>query len=66
MRHWMLVVVSLGSVSFNDLRVEDQQRVFNHCNTPERIERIVDGCEGDLFPHKCWMPHFRVCLDTWR
>lgn len=71
MRHWelhqwMLVLVSLGAVSFNDLRVEEQQRVFDHCNSEVRISRIVAVCDGDLFPSKCWMPHFKMCLDTWR
>ena len=66
MRHWMLALIATGVTGFNDLKVEDQQRVFNHCNTEARIERIVDACYEDLFPHKCWMPYFRVCLDTWR
>ncbi len=60
------LVLALRVTGFNDLSTEEQQRVFNHCNKPDRIERIVDMCYEDLFPHRCWMPHFRMCLDTWR
>ncbi len=66
MKHWMLVVIAMGMTGFNDLSTEEQQRVFNHCNTPDRIERIVDVCYEDLFPAKCWKPYFRACLETWR
>ncbi len=69
MRNWMplfTLVLATGATRFNTLSVTEQQRVFNHCNKPDRIERIVDMCYEDLFPHRCWMPHFRVCLETWR
>ena len=66
MRHWVLVLMSMGAVGFNDLSATEQKRVFDHCNTDQRIERIVEVCYEDLFPHKCWMPYFEMCLDTWR
>ena len=66
MRHWVLVLIATGVTGFNDLNVTEQKRVFNHCNTPERIEHIVDVCFDDTHPHRCWMPYFRVCLETWR
>ena len=70
LRPWIMPVFTLvlatGVTGFNDLSVTEQRRVFEHCNKQERIEKIVDVCYEDLFPAKCWMPHFRVCLDTWR
>ena len=60
------LVLALRVAGFNDLSVTEQKRVFNHCNTPERIERIVDVCYDDLHSERCWKPYFRVCLETWR
>lgn len=66
MRLLVLISLAVRVIGFNDLSVDEQRRVFEHCNEEGRIKRIVEWCEDDIFPKKCWMPHFKVCLDTWR
>ena len=65
-RPFFTLVLATRVASFNDLKLEEQTRVFNHCNNKERIEHIVDVCYDDLHSERCWMPYFRVCLETWR
>ena len=66
MRYLLLTIISMGYIQFNDLTYEQQLRVFNHCTIEGKARAVVDACEDDLFPRKCWSSKHEMCLEGWR
>jgi len=66
MRVLLLTLISTAFIHFNDLDHEQQHRVFDHCTVEGKAREVVDACEDDLFPRKCWSVKHKMCLEGWR